>query len=305
MALPHLVSAQYCPTGATTSCNVVLIVCADLPSSCAYVKSILFGTGAFTTVDTFDARSASSGGSGTPSASLLGGYCAVIVYSNDPFADATLLGNRLAAFHDQGGGVVVTYPANTPKWGGMLQGAYSLPANGYALMNYAQGDFRNTGDNMQIIDSQSPLMTGITSLTATFSDHSTAPTISGRAVVVAQWRFSTFPLVLSGMRGNRTLVELNFFPPRNWAGDGALLLRNGLKYSQCMQTRTVQCSLLGTFSAAGTRSEVGESPAWYVANFAAACLIFPSLCLASSYLSICRVKRHPISSMMNWPPALR
>ncbi len=58
-------------------------------------------------------------------------------------------------------------------------------------------------------------------------------------------------LVLRGTRGGRTLVELNFWPVSSrvaspgWTGDGAQLLRNGLKYSRCMP-----CAA-GTYAAAG------------------------------------------------------
>ncbi len=58
------------------------------------------GTGAFAAVDAFDARAA------TPDASLLAGYDAVLAYSASPFGDAAGLGDHLAAYHDQGGGVV-------------------------------------------------------------------------------------------------------------------------------------------------------------------------------------------------------
>ena len=66
------------------------------------MQSTLRATGAFATVDTFAAQ---SGGSGTPSAALLAGYDAVLAWSDYyAFADAALLGDRLAAYHDQGGG---------------------------------------------------------------------------------------------------------------------------------------------------------------------------------------------------------
>lgn len=62
--------------------------------------------------------------------------------------------------------------------------------------------------------------------------------ISGRGIVVARWRGGgQEPL---GMRGGRTLVELNMFPVSSrlssdyWTGDAAALLRNALKYSLCM-----------------------------------------------------------------------
>ncbi len=234
LALPCPASAQYCDPGAIqAACDTALVVCADLASNCANVQSTLNSTAAFSLVDTFDAVS------GTPNVLQLAAYHAVLVYGNFPdygFADPVLLGDRLAAFHDQGGGVVVANYAND---NGMLLGAYGTPDSGYALLNYSQGDYIGPLDSLgEVLEPLSPLMAGVAFLNATAAWRSMAPIIAGRAVVVARWGNGD-PLVLRGKRGARTLVELNFFPPSSsakssyWTGDGALLLRNGLKYSRC------------------------------------------------------------------------
>jgi hypothetical protein len=216
------------------------------------VQSLLRGTAAFSTVDVFLAQSAADGGSGTPTASQLAAYHAVLAYDDNLFADPVLLGDRLAAYHDQGGGVVVSGAAlvgDTRR----LQGAYGTPGNGYALLDYAQGAVADTSDSLgDVLEPLSPLMAGVASLSATAAYRSTAPLIAGRAVEVARWRSSAAPLVLRGMRGNRTLVELNFIPTPwsfaengYWVGDGASLMRNALKYSRCLP-----CGK-GTYSGAG------------------------------------------------------
>ena len=214
---------------------------------CADIRSTLWGTGAFATVDIFDASST------TPTAAQLAAYHAVLVVGAAD--DAGLLGDRLAAFHDQGGGVVVTVGANMLSYGANLRGAYGTVANGYALMDYALGSFIVPSDSLgDVLEPQSPLMTGVASLAATDAYRSTAPVVAGRGVVVARWRGGgREPLVLRGRRGNRTLVELNFHPMSSnffsswWTGDGALLLRNALKYSRCMLCGP------GTFAAAGAQ----------------------------------------------------
>jgi hypothetical protein len=243
-------SAQYCDPGAAIiSCDKVLVVCAVNPFLCSDVQSTLLGTAAFSTVDTFDAsyEATLSGGTGTPTASELAAYHAVLVFSFWGFANSELIGDRLAAYHDQGGGVIVAYAANFYGHIGptMLRGAYAEPDNGYALLNYAQGSGYNgpTDSLGDVLEPLSPLMAGVSSLAAAEAGRSTAPPIAGRAVVVAQWGGGSGgnePLVLRGMRGNRTLVELNFWPVSSraespfWTGDGAALLRNALKYSRCM-----------------------------------------------------------------------
>ena len=242
-------TAQYCPPGAATACTAVLIValCSTEADQCEDIRSTLRGTGAFATVDIFDASSAA------PAAAQLAAYHAVLVCSAAD--DAGLLGDRLAAYHDQGGGVVVTFAANMLSYGANLQGAYGAAANGYALMDYASGGYVVPSDSLgDVLEPQSPLMAGVASLAATHAYRSTAPVIAGRGVVVARWGGGgREPLVLRGQRGNRTLVELNFLPVSSnffsawWTGDGALLLRNALKYSRCMPCGP------GTFAAAGAQ----------------------------------------------------
>jgi hypothetical protein len=249
-----MASAQYCDPGATTTCDRVLVVCSDTPDFCGDVRSSLQSTAAFSTVDTFDARTVGDGGSGaTPSAAHLGGYHAVLTYTNGPFADSTLMGDRLAAYHDQGGGVVVAVRANTDLY---LQGRYGTVSSGYALMNYAQGSTISPRDNLgEVLEPHSPLMYQVASLSTYTGGRSTAPVVAGRGVVVARWYGGgQEPLVLRGKRGDRNLVELNFPPvskaayPFSWSGDGANLLRNGLKYSRCMPS--LQCGA-GTYAVAG------------------------------------------------------
>jgi hypothetical protein len=246
-------SAQYCPPGAITICDSVLIiyVASDFSSGAVDVKAKLQETKSFVTIDLFDAES------DTPSTTKLAAYDAVLVYNNGngAYQDSTLLGDNLAAYHDQGGGVVVSAFANFA--GGCLKGAYGTVANGYALLDYSKGDRIAPMDSMDKVvppqDPASPLLMGVTSLTAISAWRSTAPIVN-KGIVVAKWKGGSMePLVVRGTRRNRTLVELNFFPPpRNevnapwsWIGDGDALLRNALKFSRCKICQP------GTFAAAG------------------------------------------------------
>ena len=229
------------------------------------MQTTLLGTGVFLIVDIFDARSASSGGSGTPTASQLAAYHAILVISDPPFADPVLMGDLLAAYHDQGGGVVIACFANLNSdydSGKRLQGAYGTPSSGYALLDYAQGWVNDRQGSLgEVLEPLSPLMVGVTSLSATSAYRSTAPPIAGRAVVVARWQGNgNEPLVLRGTRGNRTLVELNFTPVSSragsnlWIGSGAELLRNALKYSRCMQITTTPTPKTSTLAPTVTTS---------------------------------------------------
>jgi hypothetical protein len=240
--------AQYCSPGAGQAvCASVLVVYTDWPRNGADVQARLWGTGAFITVDTFNA------GYATPTASQLAAYDAVFAYASTyTFSDAARLGDRLAAYHDQGGGVVVAALANGGL-GNHLQGAYGRAENGYALLDYASGTYLYSSESLgDLLEPQSPLLTGVSSLTAHYATRNTVPVISGRGVVVARWRDGN-PLVVRGVRGGRNLVELNVYPPSSsiepnfWVGDGAVLMRNAIKYSRCMICGS------GTFSPGETR----------------------------------------------------
>jgi hypothetical protein len=88
------------------------------------VATTLQSTESFSTIDVWDA------GSDTPTAEYLSTYHAVIVLSIRSFDDGELLGDVLAAYHDQGGGVVVTAASNTH---GIKSGGDTLVCGLYAI----------------------------------------------------------------------------------------------------------------------------------------------------------------------------
>ncbi len=105
-----------------------------------------------------------------------------------------------------------------------------------------------------VVEPESPLMQGVTSFGATAALRSFGSITAG-AVVVAKWTGGQ-TLVVRGTRGSRTLVELNFNPVSTaWiaGGDGAVLLRNALKYSTCKPAAAV-CPP-GTYATAGFYEE--------------------------------------------------
>jgi hypothetical protein len=250
-ALLHVAAQpEFCSPGASTVCASVLVIYGSSFQRAEDVQTKLRDTRAFAKVDTFDARS------DTPTVELLAAYHAVLAFSDDRrFGDGALLGDRLAAFHDQGGGVVVTAHEHecSPKL--RIGGLYGTVTEGYAPLNRtspsACTENRGSDSLGDVLEPQSPLLTSVASLSASYAIRSNAPVVVG-GVVVARWRGGgQEPLVVRGAKGNRTLVELNFFPVSNhdwsgfWSGDGAALLRNALKHSRCML-----CGA-GTFPAAG------------------------------------------------------
>ena len=289
-------TTQYCPSGAVQArCSSVLVI----GNSPADVQGTLWATGAFDIVDAFNPTT-----SGTPQASQLAAYHAVVLYaSGQSLPDTTLLGDRLAAYHDQGGGVVVMFATNMASWADNLQGAYGNPANGYALLDYAAGGFINPTDTLgEVLEPESPLLAGVSSFNASAAYRSTAPVISDRGVVVARWGDGGLePLVVRGARGGRTLVELNFFPMSGksfawaWSGDGAALLRNALKYSRCMLP---SCGP-GTFLAAGERQRGSSLGCWRnVQKWAEAAGLIAHVC--SREVCVFAARRHMLGCLAHW-----
>lgn len=80
----------------------------------------------------------------------------------------------------------------------------------------------------------SPLVANVSKLTATAAFRSSGTAING-GTVVAKWGGGK-PLIVRGVKNNRNIVELNFYPPsskiRNdfWVGDGFQIIRNALYF---------------------------------------------------------------------------
>ncbi len=215
----------------------VLIVGAEDLIPNAEVQAKLVGTGAFTTVDVFNAGAPGEvvPGGGTPSLATLQNYAAVLVYSDLDFADPVALGDNLANYFDAGGRVVVTTFANTTTLAHTtLRGRFGTVANGYVLIQPAAADSSPEPDPLVIVEPESPLVAGVTTLTASQGLKSTGTVVNG-GVVVAEWG-SGAPLIVRGLKDGRPLVELNMYPPSGavfsslWVGDGATIMKNALLY---------------------------------------------------------------------------
>ena len=241
----------YCAAGSGLAADVsVLLVAADEAGKEAWaqdVQSKLLATGAFASVDIFDASSA------TPALSVLQGYDVVLVWRVIMFASPSGVGDVLAQYWDGGGAVVVAVFATA---GDSLQGLFGTAANGYVLIDGTANQEAPSDSLGSVLEPKSPLMAGVASISATQAYRSTGAVINGGAVV-AQWASNGRPLVVRGTRAGRPLVAVNMFPPSSnaeggfWAGDGAVLMRNALLYSAC-----APCAA-GTFATAGARPTGG------------------------------------------------
>ncbi len=204
--------------------NDLLLLYSDSLASAQDVQAKLVATGAFPVVDMLSVQSS------IPSLGALINYDVVLTWSNYTYADPVAMGNLLADFFDQGGRVVqATFSACT-NWG--IQGRWHT--QGYKLLdggsNISYNDSLGT-----VLEPSSPLMFGVTQLSASSAFRCTGALVNG-AVAVANWTTSNHPLVVRGVINGRPRADVNMFPPSSsysssyWTGHGAELLRNALLY---------------------------------------------------------------------------
>ncbi len=162
-------------------------------------------------------------------------YGAVLVYSDAGFVDPTALGNLLADYADQGGGVVVATFALTDSLNAL---AGRFITEGYLPFTDG-GPFADPGLTLVPDLPDHPILTGVDSFNGGSSGYRN-PTLAlaPDATLVAHY-VGGDPLVGVKEASSWRVVGLNFFPPstdvRNdfWEAstDGALLMANSLLWA--------------------------------------------------------------------------
>lgn len=204
----------------------VLVVGSDDLVSLDDVLAKLVATAAFSSVTTFDASVS------TPTPAELAAHKAVLAYSNLPFFNPTLLGDRLADYFDAGGRVVVAAGGNcdTINLGGRFIN------DGYMVMSIGLIDQSFASDSLgAILEPGSTLVAGVSTLQCSLAARCFSSPAAG-ATTVVQWATGNIPLIVRGTVQGRNRVDLNFFPPsvylgqQLWTGDGAKILKNALLF---------------------------------------------------------------------------
>ncbi|WP_394772788.1 glycine-rich protein [Flavobacterium sp.] len=245
--------------GTGTNPPKVLLVAADEQSWTTEVQNKLIATGAFTSVDIFDANN------GTPDMALLANYQALLVWTDNTVNDPTLMGDNLAQYINNGGGVVsMTFDiASAPILGAFNTDAYRC------LMpdNQIDGSMESLGT---IYDATHPIMKNVLSFNGgDASFRSNSNTLATGAVRIADWTDGS-PLVI--IKENVGLLkvrraDLNFFPPSTdsrsdfWDNttDGNLLMKNALLWVAGTSTLD-KCSIRTTNNITGTDDASGIYP---------------------------------------------
>jgi len=143
----------------------------------------------------------------TPTIDTLSEFGAVVVWSNFPFGDPNGVGNVLADFVDQGGGVVIATYAFSSIW--RLTGRITGP--GYSPFNH----FNNPTDTSGMIDFASsntahPIMAGVTQTQSYFENSNyTNPELTAGATLIA---VDTAGNRVVAVNENERIVGISIFP---------------------------------------------------------------------------------------------
>jgi hypothetical protein len=157
---------------------------------------------------------------GVPSLGLLRKYGTAILIANGSLPDAVGLGNVLADYADQGGGVVLT-PASFSSIG-EIQGR--LLTGGY--VPFTTSSSWNYGGTLEVFDPAHPIMSGVTAVTSSLA---AVTTLSPGAQLVASYADGT-PLVAT--QGHHVVgVNLYFGVSGYWIGDVPALMYNAAAWA--------------------------------------------------------------------------
>src|SRR5262245_55136464 len=162
----------------------VAVIAADTPQGPPDVMAKIAAAGFFATgdIDFIDARNS------TPSLTQLDAYSSVLVYSNFGFQDANTLGDNLAAYVNQGHGVVLALFADVSApnnlGGTWLSGGYDPIQPAFA----ASGTPFTLGTVSQ---PNHPIMAGVTSFDGGLGSFRSTGSVSADSTVIASWSDGT------------------------------------------------------------------------------------------------------------------
>ncbi|MBX3386406.1 MAG: hypothetical protein KF768_07535 [Phycisphaeraceae bacterium] len=196
------------------------------------VQSKLNATGLFSQVDILHITTPVP----TPQLGQLMPYDAIIVWSNQSFADSTALGNTLADYSDLGKGVVLSVFAITSTTANrFLTGRWK--DQNYGIIVPEGGNTGGTHMLGSILVPDHPIMNNVNSLANNLSSRPTTTAINAGGVVVSEWSDGKILVATSTTHPRR--VDLGLYPPSSDSGgsrwlsttDGAILMANALVYA--------------------------------------------------------------------------
>lgn len=223
--------------------DVMLIYSVPSPIYAQDVVTKIQQTGRFANVDAWDASIS------TPTTNDLRGYDAVMIMPDSGFADGATLGNNLAQYVDNGGGVVDS--VFSVNWGQTyISGNWF--ANQYRPF---EGTTQGNLNGRLVPDLPNhPMLTGIRSFRFNASGYYGPDVQLARgATLVASWDNGVPLLAAHAPTNSGVVVGLNAYMPSSDAagfgwdatGDGAELMANALEYAAGGGGVPIQTSALG------------------------------------------------------------
>lgn len=239
-----LVNTKYSKAALNTGLNVAILG-ADYTEQLDDVQSKLLSTNQFNSVTIIDVHYT------TPTLLDLQAFDAVIVYLNRTYYNLTELGNNLADYVDQGGGVVSMMFECGDDWADYLGGRWN--SGQYYVINRGGHDDGGNRTLGTVSIPEHPIMRGVDSFAGGYySYRPTTTTLTSGADLVASWSDGK-PLVAVKRIGSVNRVDLGFYPVSDaiydwyyyyyyyyyydyhdlWdpSTDGALLMANALVYA--------------------------------------------------------------------------
>ena len=195
------------------------------------VKDKLLGTGLISEVDVINVNAT------TPTLATLQQYAAVMIWSDSSFDNRTEMGNVLADYVDQGGGVVqATFSFYSDGFSLGLGGRWVTDA-GYRTLTQAN---QSQGTVLTLVADEPAhaILSGVNSFNGGSNSYHNASSLTSGSTLIAHWS-NNRPLVAvrTGPSAGK-IVGLNMFPPSSderadlWdaSTDGALLMANSLSW---------------------------------------------------------------------------
>jgi subtilisin family serine protease len=227
----------------------VAIIGANTSSKNKDVANGLLSTKDFSGVTIMDARVV------TPSLNELKKFDSVLVYNNFKYRDSEKLGNNLADYAEQGGGVVTMVFESSTRLGSTrpLQGRWK--SKNYGVFSSSSSDTRNWNYLGNVLQKNHPIVKDFNSFKGYYRMNKKA--VANNSTLIANWK-DGIPLVAC-RKNNVSVVGLNFYPvssnisSNGWDinTDGWKLMANSLKWvaegvsSNWISGTPLQSSVLG------------------------------------------------------------
>ncbi|MDG0964229.1 MAG: S8 family serine peptidase, partial [Opitutales bacterium] len=203
----------------------VAVIGANTSSRNKDIANGLLATKNFSGVTIIDARVV------TPSVNELKKFDSVLIYNNYKYRDTIKLGNNLADYAEQGGGVVTMTFESSTRMGSTrpLQGRWITKK--YGVFNPSSTDTRNWNSLGDVLQKNHPIVRGFNSFKGYYRLNKKSA-VNGSSLI-AKWK-DGIPLVAC-RNDVVSVVGLNFYPvsSKGWDKntDGWILMANSLKWA--------------------------------------------------------------------------